>query len=145
MLAENFMTAAELQLPEEYHRALILTLRAGERGELVHAPEDILKYEVMWGIPDERLFLGRINMSNWRVGVSCGTVCCLGGAAEIIGNLPIWTLDKYAHDLAAKGVRGLRELFYPPANMDYYSITVEQAMAALRSYLTTGKPNWGET
>lgn len=74
-------------------------------------------------------------MNQWRhTYKECGTISCIGGTAELIGNVNF-------------GVRTMPEklwaLFYPrAAGPDWDRITPAQAATALRSYLTTGSAHW---
>lgn len=131
MLAQNLKTPAELNLEERHHRALVLTLNALERGELHHVPVDhnMLQYD-----NDVAPFTGHFNMSTWRVEYNCGTICCLGGTAEYLGDLPYGSLDS-----VASSNRVLFHLFYPD-EMD--KVMPERAAQVLRHYLTSGIVDW---
>ncbi len=132
MLAQNFMTAADLGLTDEQHSALIKTLALMDAGKLVHVRD------VEWdSTKDEDVFSGHFNMSFWTAPHSCGTAGCIGGTAEMISGV------KFPDLLTEK----LKVLFYPSraceiADIDYEDITVPQAAMALRSYLTTGDARW---
>ena len=142
MLARSFLTADQLDIPQDWHDALVLVLRAMERGEFKHLPEvNVVEAPSYDEDLDPRLFLGRFNMNFWQENVDCGTVCCIGGAAEILGNI------KFTYKCDA--LPELENLFYPEHKGDedsgndfYCSITVAQAQRALQNYLTTGESRW---
>lgn len=130
MLAQSFMSAADLGLFEVERDALIKTLHAMDRGELKHDPNpDILDIE-------GTIFTGTFNMFWWNKQSICGTVCCIGGTANLLGHLGIdhgWP-------------EGMDCLFRPFDGEHSYliGITVPQAANALRNYLVTGNPQWAE-
>ena len=134
MLARSFLTADQLDIPQDWHDALVLVLRAMERGEFKHLPE-VNVVDARWYDEDldPRLFLGRFNMNFWQENADCGTVCCIGGAAEILGKVH-FTLEERLPEL--------NNLFYPGNNYDYNAITVEQAQRALQNYLIVGDSRW---
>lgn len=139
MLARSFLTAEDLGIRQDWHDALVKTLDAMERGEIVHLKEVNIVDRRYDSDPDKRLYLGRFNMNYWKENADCGTVACIGGTAEILGNI------RFNVELSP----GLTELFYPtlPDSIegngdDYNFITVEQAADALRRYLIVGAPNW---
>ena len=120
-----FLSAQILSITDAQRDALIKTLTLLESGALVHAP-------VSGGFNFSKQFTGHFNMANWNHATDCGTVCCIGGTAELIGNLrfnPIGRQD------------ALKDLFYPRI-APLSTITPTQAAVALRSYLTTGNANW---
>lgn len=135
MLAQNFKPAAELKLTELQKEALIKTLVLLETEKLKHA------------YPDRRIsepdgFTGHFNMSWWELPAACGTICCIGGTAELIGDLRPDELDKATYDNPA-----LKNLFYPGRggpriSVEMQHITPDQAATALRSYLTIGDARW---
>jgi hypothetical protein len=134
MLAQNFMTAADLGLDDDEHAALVTVLGMLERGELHHTrAKDIIP-------TGEKpvAFTGNFNMEYWTMNTqNCGTVCCIGGSAELIGGLDHDRLFNKMNYLPKLG-----ELFLLVGNDD--GITPAQAGIALRNYLTTGDPRWNE-
>jgi hypothetical protein len=118
MLAQNFMTAEALGIPEAECTALIKVLGMMERGEITAETFD---------------------MKEWDS--DCGTVHCIGGWAQKIGGK-----SKVFDDTAPWGRTRLSELFYPGVygGFDGYRSSVSQGAAALRNYLTLGKPCWAE-
>ncbi len=138
MLAQNFKSASDLGLTDNQRDALALTLGMLERGELIHVvPSDLSPDYV--DVDDN--FTGHFNMDSWNLTYrECGTVCCIGGAAEIVGKLP----DDSLWD-ACDTNEPLYRLFFPNhCTENFESITMAQAACALRNYLTTGEPNWEE-
>lgn len=129
MLAQNFLTAADLGLRDIEHAALVRVLGMLERGELRHHP-----WSPPWQNPlSPRSFCGLFNMSHWAENTECGTVACIGGTAELIGGFTFSSIfDNHALDT----------LFYPPRSLRYEIITPAQAAAALRNYLTHGAADW---
>lgn len=140
MLAQNFKSAADLQLTEEQRTALVKVLVLLETDKLrLTQKSQILCYGMR--SDDERAkFSGFFNMDCWcGIAWDCGTVACIGGTAELIAGGPIFNCGSIESDLM------LNSLFYPKnLRKRYRDITVEEASAALRSYLTTGDPNWKE-
>ena len=130
MLAQNFKSAADLGITEPQREALMKTLVLLETGKLIHVP-----------VPSYRgrgeKFSHMFNMAAWRRGTECGTIACIGGTAELVGNTDfgVWQV------LFNKALRRLffRRLFFPDNLSD---ITPTQAATALRSYLTTGNARW---
>ena len=143
MLAQNFKTASYLEITEKQKEALIKTLVLFETNKLTHKSER--RSTIDWQEDLDPVFTGNFNMRFWGVEIpECGTVACIGGTAEIIGDVSF--CDWLSND-------GLRQLFCPGGDEDepmtvlhkrLNNITVQQAAIALRNYLTTGEPNWGE-
>lgn len=140
MLAQNFMSAEELEIDGDVHAALIKVLGMLERGELIHydIPDDGLSLLSVFGHYDKGVEPLLFNMNAWaqaRGGNhTCGTVMCIGGTVEAIMKNNI---DHFTD--------GLSLLFYPNTYAgDWKSITVSKAATAVRNYLTTGTPNWEE-
>jgi hypothetical protein len=134
MSKREFMSAAALGISPEVHEALVKTLGLFESGKMRHVSRETLIRKATR--PADRVFTGEFNMSDWAMPHTCGTVCCIGGTAELIGGLGLGGLDDDETDM-------LNELFYPrEAGIPYSKITPEHATRALASYLTTGNPNW---
>lgn len=130
MLAQNFKTANELGLQKEHYDALVKTLVMLETDKLKHSDDSDPSAEIVFN-------MNNWNMRNQELSDGCQTVACIGGSAELIGGLARGTLRHVAEDRPA-----LTALFFPDLP-SWWSITTEQAAAALRSYLTTGWPQWG--
>ena len=159
MLAHNFKTAIDLQIPETHRQALIKTLVYLETDKLTHhrtefrfgrhrIPEDgsaikmgNMAYLNMSCKPTK--FDGLFNMNVWSVAYECGTIACLGGTAEMIGHVT------FGSDLISNN-EALNELFYPfemtnphiHDRISFEEITTKHAAQALRNYLTNGAANW---
>lgn len=134
MLAQNFMTAAELKLTDEHHAALRKALGALERGEAVHMP--VLESSLV----REPKPLAGFNMYAFYSDAACGTAGCICGWAEYLGGLRPFSLAE-----ARRGNEPLAILFDPPEfgiKIKMETVTASQAATALRSYLTTGEANW---
>jgi len=116
-------TAAELGLTGPQYCWLVKTLVALEEDRLVE---------------DHRI---HFDMGTWCdtdhsvVPHGCGSVCCIGGTAELLGG-------PGARIVPRPPV--LQKLFFPAARMENnpYEATTKQAAVALRHYLTTGKEDW---
>lgn len=139
MLAQNFMTAADLGISDDELSALIKVLGMLERGELKYADASI--YVGVDGLP--RIPDG-FNMNIWASKEECGTVCCIGGTVDcLMGRRVDIGIGFTAEDLLQAGKPGLDDLFYPDI-LDRNAITPSQAASALRNFLTTGEARWSE-
>lgn len=136
MLAQNFKTAADLKVTEAQKAALSKTLVMLETGKLKFFDRDSPISYLDTAFEDRR-FSGQFNMASWSLPHTCGTVCCIGGTAEMVGGLPVYSLDT-----ASEQNEKLDALFYPKNISHYQNITPDQAATALRSYLTTGDARW---
>lgn len=125
MLAQNFKTAAELGISEEKVSALCKTLALMDSGNLKLTEESPV-------FARKLSFSGQFNMNQWSASNKCGTIACIGGTAEIVGNVKFTRVE----------TPQLHSLFYPRLVKGWSAITVEQAAIALRSYLTTGDARW---
>lgn len=139
MLARCFMSAADLEITEDQLAALIKVLDAMERGEFVHVPHPRVDSEF------KSTFSGAFNMGHWDSHTSCGTVCCIGGAAEQLSPGVYFKRLWIGGDDNLKRNEELDELFNPLCRIERYeSITLDEAKQALRNYLTTGTAKWRE-
>lgn len=129
MLAQNFKTATDLGITEPQLSALQKTLVLLETGKLKHVPMGVVPTH-------EKAFSGQFNMNQWHAQNDCGTICCIGGTAQLIGSV--------SFDYFHKNNRNLNKLFYPDGvrSCQWQDITTAQAATALRSYLTTGDARW---
>lgn len=121
----KMLTSKALKIKPSDRAGLIAALKLMESGKIIHTSNAGRPIDRVPSEPKQ------FNMGLWHSENECGTVCCIGGLAETLG---------------AKGLRDfvteeLDDLFFPPNNRT--SITVSQGVAALRNYLTTGKPSWG--
>jgi hypothetical protein len=128
MLAQNFKTPADLGITDKQFDALTKVLGMLEREELRHAPKPDFDGCNFNGSK----FTGRFNMGAWRHDDGCGTVCCIGGSAELVGDVRFHSATP-----------ALNKLFYP-TNRELSKILPHEAAIALRNYLTHGEPRWSE-
>jgi len=130
MLAQNFKSAVDLGLTDKQFEALRKTLVLLETGKMRHVPQG-------GSAGEDRTFAGQFNMNKWCARNDCGTIACIGGTAEMIGELA-------RDELHAAQIhnRKLRDLFYPMDAYEWQNIQPSQAATALRSYLTTGDARW---
>jgi hypothetical protein len=141
MLAQNFLRDPKISDAE--FEALIKLLGVMERGELVHVK--VSDPDAWYKNPARRkpLFNGTFNMGQVFTLSDCGTAGCIAGACDMAfgtkfaprGNLrfddiPISLLNLFCPD-------DIEQDQWP-------AITVPQAAAALRNYLTIGNPRWSE-
>lgn len=136
MLMQNFKTAVQLGLTELQLDALKKTLVLFETGRITHLPQ---KTGTLPNVAVKREFL--FYMTWWKQEQDCGTVCCIGGTAELVGNLELYELRHLSDRRPA-----LCQLFFPDSDdPDFWSsITPEHAATALRTYLTEGAVDWHE-
>jgi hypothetical protein len=125
VLAQNCKTAEELGIKQLEWEALREVLVLLEMGELKHHD------------PFESDGSGNFNMSVWQSNYddeNCGTVACIGGTAELIGNFSFDETDANEE---------LDNLFFVHGcNTNIASISTAHAARALRNYLTDGTADW---
>ena len=126
-LEGKFKAAEELGLEYNQYCGLIKTLAYMEAGRLKHVPKERFDFS------ETAPFTGHFNMGNWRVQAHCGTICCIGGTAEVLGDCTLRGFDE-KHELT--------KLFYPAGCLGGYEASPRQAAVALRGYLETGKTDW---
>lgn len=126
-LEGKFLTAKELSLIEPQRCGLIKTLAWLEAGKLDHENEKTAGF----------------SMKRW--GGSCGSVCCIGGTAEVLGE----TKYPQAHrwwETRHQNPDSLIDLFFPNrqsgGETGGWTASTSQAAVALRGYLETGTTNW---
>lgn len=136
MLAQSFKAAADLGITEPQKEALMKTLVLLETGKLKHAHSGLSKLDSTI----RPKFDGLFNMGTWgMVSHECGTIACIGGTAELIGNVRFGQLPHRNLPI------NLRKLFYATGVQgNWRDVTPAQAAIALRSYLTTGDAKWQE-
>lgn len=139
-MTENceFKSAGYLGLTQKEWEALIITLMKLEAGQLDYVSRDALRSSRE--TPDTK---HPFNMSIWNLPHTCGTVCCIGGSAEVLGGLSEGSLKNKASRLGTStfGMKdALWRLFY---HYPGEQTTPQEAGRALRGYLTTGQTDWG--
>jgi hypothetical protein len=132
----DILPADALGVTEKQLIALVMVYDLLKTGSLVHIKQSECK------IKSQFKAMYRFNMSSWQQIVFqdkdgtdyCGSVVCIGGAAEAIGNVEFDEIDDSS---------GLGQLFYPCGlEVSLDDITSEQAKIALYNFLTTGRPKW---
>ena len=126
MLAQNFLDPDLLGISPTAQAALIKVLGMLERGELHHCRRG------------DDIRPNGFNLANHRVELTCGTVACIAGWADIAARPRRLNLLRQAAKSAA-----LADLF-APENLSWHAVTPEQAACALRNYLTLGEARWTE-
>jgi hypothetical protein len=126
---KGFKTAEELNLTQRQHKALVKTLELMEAGKVRHVKPNAFDDFVFE--PNGKYVF---NMSVWRQRNRCGTVCCLGGTAEMLDGDLI-----FSHVFELPTHNPLWQLFYKRTSEN---ITDKQAAKALRGYLETGITDW---
>lgn len=126
MLAQSFMTAAELGCDDDELSAAIKVLNMLDRGELVHCPAGLSTP----GAENVRGFY----MRGWPDAPrdACGTACCIGSWMEaLLGRQTSFHCREAFYDL-----------FFPRDYRTPEKFTVEAAAHAMRAKLTTGSADW---
>ncbi len=124
--SQNFKTAVDLGITEKQKGALLTTLVMMETGRLFHVPRTEVRPSFDNGLNQY------FNMAISYGIADCGTVGCIRGTAERVGDVEFGIFGLPS---------GLNNLFYSGVALSS-DPTVEQAATALRSYLTTGKAHW---
>lgn len=138
MLASSFLSAEELKIEPKWRDALIEVLHRLESGELRQ-----FKYHETWGHAYQASYTGKVppvmlfNMNNWSAPSECGTVHCIGGAAEEIGG---FKFPRY--DSGVLKLRSLNALFHPNTGEDWHTLPPDRAARTLRHFLETGQVCW---
>jgi hypothetical protein len=138
MLAQSFLSAADLGISDIQHQSLVTVLGMLERGELVHAKYPIAK---MFRGPNEFNMAATLDEST-----DCGSIGCICGWAHLVSGRKAFAefFDEKPGSLEEMPV-SLRRLFrFGGAWGSLCAIQPEQAATALRSYLTTGDAKWHE-
>lgn len=145
----GFRSAKDLGISDVQRNALIQVLALMEGGKMKHVPDPkVMGY-------DPRKVTGHFNMNVWQVTATCGSVCCIGGTAELLIGKPIFhggdgsweegQMEPEVYDMASTAkAKELDKLFFPPQCIQYEEITDQQAAKALRNYLTSGTPRWAQ-
>lgn len=141
MLAQNFLSAADLNLSDKERDALIGVLGMLERGE------------VKYTSPLPTFLSNGFNLAVWCKDGGCGTVACIGGWADKLYGTSFVAEFRPAIRLALSNPRfRLQALFvlgsHDPELVSRVSlglrgsVTVEQAARALRNFLSRGEADW---
>ncbi len=139
MLAQNFKTAADLDISNKRYVALLGVLGMLERDEIRHAPN--ITHGLAYG-RKPRVKQCFFNMDDIFARVDCGTSACIAGSADFFFKAGFTGGSGLVDGLP----ENLIDLFCPGAvsQSQWKHITAEQAATALRSYLTTGEANWAD-
>ena len=132
MLAQNFKTAEELGMEKGAYEAHLKVLKLLEQGEVTHIS---VFGKRAWGL--EEPISNGFNMAPVWIEDSCGTVGCLLGWAHYFGASKV-------NAFMTSGTSEQRTAYNRltmPTRAD--SRTVDEAAHALRTYLVTGKADWG--
>jgi len=81
------------------------------------------------------------NMKRWRAREDCGTVCCIGGTADVMRKARTSSEERTGKWLGLDALTSNR-LFYPYAVRDFSSITPAHAAAVIRNLIKTGEVDW---
>jgi hypothetical protein len=143
MLAQTQLTPAELKVTDKEFTGLVTVLGQLERGELKHAFA-----HPFWAQDGSPPTGNCFNMGITGQVYECGTVGCIGGWAALAMDMKPEDLDFYVSESRSIS---LQPLYYPDEDegcgeidVDYTTITPEQASQAIRNFLATGKPQWAE-
>ena len=140
----EFKSAKELGLEQAEYEGLVRTLTLMEAGKIQHYQDRQQEFNInplhQMGNSNLPIF----SMTVWRETHLCGTVCCIGGTAEVLGGLGWGELSTKSKGLLENGNHALYRLFYdyPATASGGYGPTVAQSARALRGYLTTGRTDW---
>lgn len=114
MLAQNFKSAADLEITDAEHRSLVLVMGMFERGE----------------IPAIQFHMASVE--SW-----CGSrACIMGWCQRVSGD------DVFDSPIGFKHSPLYHGLFMFGDGRRYHTSSTQQAATALRSYLTTGDARW---
>lgn len=123
---DGFKTPKQLGVSEEQFCAIMKAAEALQSGKLEQTPVGV---PTLPGLT--------FDMSHWKCRHECGTVCCIGGSAEILSGLTYGSLNKIADRNP-----GLKSLFFPREVLSWGSITPEMAAKAVINWAKTGNPQW---
>ena len=131
----DFLTHEELDISCEEKCALVRVMEGLESGLYVHSKDD------SEGTPEgKRAFNLGVSCDDSYV---CGTVGCIGGWVGF--ELKKSTRDSHGYVFANEH-SSLGPLYFPTVleTWEYEKITPAQAACAIRNFLSTGDPGWGE-
>lgn len=141
MLAQSFLTAAQLKLTEHEHAALIDVLGRLERGEMQH----VMDYGDQGYYRDGKISALEIEYPFCMDVFECGTVRCMAGWCDALHGTRFAARCRESGHYAERSPSDDQLLnLFVTIDAELEDITVEQAACALRNYLTTGAPRWQE-
>ncbi len=129
-----FLSASELHITEQEREALIRAYH-----HLVNEQSEYITTDDFYGRIYEKDLKPFFNMAHWNL---CGTVCCIGGTAEMLMRKQGNEDFKFNYTSRNGNSDSLGTLFYPPFKDSYNDISMIAATNALYNYLTTGDSNW---
>ena len=145
MLAESFLTPADLKMSRKVHAAHIAVLRMLERREVIHVADPHVDGGALFGpgaiVPMNRGFhMAVVCADSW-----CGTTCCIGGWVMVVASNKLDSAKRtfFCLDTLITS-KAQRSLYYPPEEYEMHKIGVQEAAQALRNFLTHGEPRWKE-
>jgi hypothetical protein len=129
----TFLSAEKLSITDEQRAALILTYKMMLDGTIKYLEQPDDGFEIYEEDIEDKGFTGHFHMAHWHLPTKCGTVCCIGGTAELVGGVKF--------DSVSKMNDPLYRLFYcfDPCGDDP---SLQEATLALENYLHTGEPQW---
>ncbi len=141
LMQRQMKTAQELGISQEQLDALVMTRD--------HLNKMQLKENLWVRFIKNQPVVFRMN--TWITGFvyeeRCGSVCCIGGTAELLGNVNFT-------DRHIPLPEQLDNLFFPPKGQKHYQVSIhasrhpawkatpKQAAVALETYLYDGKTDW---
>lgn len=132
-LEGKFLSAKKLNLTENQRCGLIMVLANIEAGKFMHIePSELTEKNIVGA---RSLGKTAFNMNHWWTRLNCGSVCCLGGSAEMLSGAKF---EGAALSDATKALFAIGNYSNAPSR----KATEKQAGVALRNYLETGHPNW---
>ena len=91
----------------------------------------------------ERHGITKFDMGEWNFTTSCGTTCCIGGAAEIFFGLPTNAPWEVLDEALGLDEETTNDLFFPYEVGDRWSaITPAWAARCIRKLIETGEVDW---
>lgn len=144
MLAQNFKTAAALEITKVEFNALRDVLGMLERGEMKHVSGVKTRSWNERGYQRGDVFCGLFNMIGFAETTHCGTACCIAGTCDLVSGTNF--APRFWGDEPGGLPHELGQLFCPNALTaeQMREILPSQAAIALRNFLTHGEPRWPE-
>jgi hypothetical protein len=136
MLAQTYLPARKLGLKVKERDALIDILEKLETGVFIHEPPAVPLAEDAYAVGLA------FNMATFN----CGTTGCIAGWCDLLHGTR-FAAQQTGSRYRPGRPRNLQNLFYVEdgTDIEFYNIedvTPKQAAAALRNFLTLGKPYW---